>query len=165
MEYFFYLISLHIVSSFVGYYYDEAMCVAANIYHEARGERIEGKIAVANVVMNRVANKSFPNTPCGVVKDAKHRNGKLIKNKCQFSWYCDGKQDVVDLDKKNYNINGNKKEFNKAMFIAILVMTNIIPDNTGGALFYHANYITPKWSKKFVMVASFDNQLSYKPIQ
>ena len=164
MEHFFYLIALFTsFSPFANLHHDEVMCVAANIYHEARGESDQGKIAVASVVMNRVAHKSFPSTPCGVVKDAKRRKGKLVKNRCQFSWYCDGKYDVIDLDKKDYTVRGDKKDFRKALTIAMFVMMKVIPDNTNGALYYHANYVTPSWSKKFMMVASFDNQYFYKP--
>ena len=67
-------------------------CLATNIYHEARSESTIGKIAVAWVTVNRVNTEQYPDTVCGVVHDAVlDSNGNPKRNKCQFSWYCDGK--------------------------------------------------------------------------
>jgi len=60
-------------------------CLAANIYHEARGEPLRGQLAVGVVTLNRVSDKRWPSTICGVVKD-KH----------QFSWYWDNKSDIPE---------------------------------------------------------------------
>src|SRR3546814_13057986 len=68
------------------------LCLAKNIYFEARSEPLEGKLAVAHVVMNRVASQYFPETVCGVVQDGTEE----VLNRCQFSWYCDGKPDEID---------------------------------------------------------------------
>ena len=92
---------------------DEIYCLAENIYHEARGEADIGKQAVAHVVLNRVSRDDFPNTICAVIrqgpireswttrKDKTLSDSKRIywpvKNKCQFSWYCDGKGDQIKL--------------------------------------------------------------------
>ena len=78
----------------------EAICLATNIYHEARGESYAGKVAVANVTMNRVTSPKFPNTICDVVYQAQTKEnwkGNTVpkRNKCQFSWYCDGKSDNI----------------------------------------------------------------------
>ncbi len=80
----------------------EAICLATNIYHEARGESYAGKVAVANVTMNRVTSPKFPNTICDVVYQAQTKEnwkGNTVpkRNKCQFSWYCDGKSDDIIL--------------------------------------------------------------------
>ena len=75
-------------------------CLAENIYHEARGESTAGKMAVALVTLNRVEDKRFPNTVCGVVKQTKYYpSGRIDLHSCQFSWYCDGKSDKP-IDKK-----------------------------------------------------------------
>ena len=72
-------------------------CIATAIYFEARGEPLLGQIAVAHVIMNRVEDENFPNDPCSVVtqsKTYKWNPDVPIRNKCQFSFYCDGKSDI-----------------------------------------------------------------------
>ena len=72
---------------------DEVECLALNIYHEARNQPTAGKLAVAQVTLNRVKHDRFPNTICGVVYQGYYLNNNPIKHKCQFSWWCDGKSD------------------------------------------------------------------------
>jgi len=77
------------------------ICLALNIYHEARNQPVAGQIAVSEVVLNRVADSKYPNTICEVVYQAKYKKGSNlpIRNQCQFSWYCDGKSDKpTDID-------------------------------------------------------------------
>src|SRR3546814_1930330 len=64
----------------------DAECLALNVYHEARGEPLDGMIGVALVVMHRVADKQHPHTVCGVISDGASRRGRA----CPFSWVCDG---------------------------------------------------------------------------
>ena len=59
--------------------------------HEARGEPIPAQIAVAKVVVNRVAHPRFPNTVCDVIK----QGGETPRDMCQFSWWCDGRSDMT----------------------------------------------------------------------
>ena len=74
-------------------------CMALNIYHEARGEPFAGKVAVADVVLNRTKDSRTPDTVCAVVYEGlKTTAGKLYLAKCQFSWYCDGKRDEPTED-------------------------------------------------------------------
>lgn len=74
-------------------------CMALNIYHEARGEPFAGKVAVADVVLNRTKDSRTPDTVCAVVYEGlKTTAGKLYIAKCQFSWYCDGKSDEPTED-------------------------------------------------------------------
>ena len=73
-------------------------CMAQNIYFESANQSFAGKLAVANVVMNRVDDLQFPNEVCDVIYQAKtyvnwRGNEVPIKNQCQFSWYCDGLSD------------------------------------------------------------------------
>ena len=74
---------------------DERTCLVEAVYFEARSETLIGKLAVANVILERMYNKSFPNTICGVVKQGRYWEGKPVRNKCQFSYWCDGKTDTV----------------------------------------------------------------------
>ena len=75
-------------------YDTDLMCLAQNIYHEARSQALAEKIAISHVVLNRVKHENYPNTVCGVIYQAKRVEGRIIRNRCQFSWYCDGKHDT-----------------------------------------------------------------------
>ena len=93
------------------YMHQQMICIAENIYFEARAESIEGKAAVANVTRNRVKSSLFPNTYCEVVyqgpvreswKTKQHKDladeDRVYyprKHRCQFSWYCDGQKDII----------------------------------------------------------------------
>ena len=103
-------------------------CLAINSYHEARNEPYEGVIAVSNVVLNRVADERFPDTPCEVVYQRNRRG-------CQFSWYCDGRSDYP----------ANRKKYEELTTIAEKVYTGKYSDVTEGANFYHATYVRPRW--------------------
>ena len=88
----------------------QATCLAKNMYYEARSQGLAGQLAVSLVVLNRVRDSRFPNTICevihqGPVRESWKTRGKNvpeherkyfpIKNRCQFSWYCDGKSDYI----------------------------------------------------------------------
>ena len=78
----------------------EIECLAQNIYHEARSESTAGRMAVALVTLNRVNDKRFPDSICGVVKQTKYYpSGNIDLHSCQFSWYCDGKPDTIKDEK------------------------------------------------------------------
>ena len=140
--------------------YDELECMALNIYHEARGERIEGQVAVSQVVLNRKKSNFFPNTVCGVIKQAKisrwyleHDNKAVpVRNQCQFSWYCDGKSDSPQ----------DMRAWGHSLTIASQVMRGEHPDMTGGAMFYHAHYVEPYWKHKLLDVGNVGDHLFYK---
>ena len=77
-----------------------------------------------------------------------------IRDKCQFSWFCDGKSDVP-TDKKTYK---------RLLTIAKTLLYNdvIIPDITDGALFYHADYVKPAWSKTKTKTVEVQDHIFYK---
>ena len=112
--------------------YDSSLdCLALNIYHEARGEPQDGQLAVAQVVMNRVADQRFPNNVCGVVK----QGGEVARGRCQFSWWCDGRSDRP----------GDARAWQESLALAQGVLAGEFEDPTGGALWYHADYVAPAW--------------------
>ena len=74
-------------------YDTDLMWLAQNIYHEARSQALAEKIAISHVVLKRVKHENYPDTVCGVIYQAKRVEGRIIRNRCQFSWYCDGKLD------------------------------------------------------------------------
>ena len=108
---------------------DDLQCMTMNIYHEARGEPVQGQIAVGNVVINRVDDPAYPNTVCGVI----------YQNK-QFSWYSDGKPDTIHY----------KGAFKEAAELSLMLLAGYIDDNTDGALhYYNPNEASPKWANTY----------------
>ena len=131
---------------------EETYCMSLNIYYEARGESWKGKSAVAHVVKNRVEHEKYPNTICGVVLEAKLWNGKVIRDMCQFAWYCDGRSDIPQLrykaePRKGKAIKPNVRDWEHSVATAIQVMNNYSRDFTKGAThYYNHNISTPSWS-------------------
>ncbi len=132
---------------------DEIRCLALNIYFEARGESEQGQRAVGHVVMNRVADKRYPDTVCGVVQ----QGGEKRRHKCQFSWWCDGRSD----DPKN---NG---AWARSLQIAKTIYSGKSFDPTDGALWYHAVYVKPYWRDALTFVKKIGRHNFYlkKPPQ
>ena len=129
------------------------ICLALNIYFEARGEPdVFAMAAPAPVVLNRVKDNRYPNDICAVVKQSKTYRGNPIRNQCQFSWYCDGRSDRP-LDR-------NAFEF--SVFIASLVLTGRIEDVTHGATHYHADYVNPQWAIVKTLTAKIGSHLFYR---
>jgi N-acetylmuramoyl-L-alanine amidase len=129
-------------------------CIAQNIYHEARNESELGMRAVAWVTLNRVQSSAYPTTACDVVFQAKlDGNGNPIKNKCQFSWFCDGKTDRIS----------NPEKWALSILVASDVMMNYskYPDPTGKAIMYHANYVKPAWASEYKRVVAIDAHIFY----
>ncbi len=113
----------------------EVRCLALNIYFEARGEPTADKRAVGHVVMNRVSSKRFPRSICGVIR----QGGEARRHRCQFSWWCDGRSDQPR----------HRKAWAESREIAKEIYTGVSADPTGGALWYHADYVSPYWRKAF----------------
>ena len=137
---------------------DEQMrCLALNIYHEARSETAEGQLAIAHTTLNRVKSSKFPNTICKVVKQARYKNGKLLKHKCQFSWYCDGASDIPK----------ERAAWEMAQYTAQIAVKwyETGEDFSQGALFYHAKYVSPSWSRAFTRVATVDSHHFYDGVR
>ena len=128
------------------------MCLALNIYHEARGESIAGQIAVAQVTMHRKESTQYPDTVCGVVKQGKYKNGIPVLYKCQFSWWCDGKSDEAK----------NEEQWEQSKELAEKVYFGYIPDIVEGALHYHATSVNPYWASSYSKVVQIDNHIFYK---
>ena len=116
---------------------NEVFCLALNIYFEARSETEQGQLAVGHVVMNRVADRHYPSTVCNVVR----QGGEKRRNRCQFSWWCDGQSDKPL----------NQKVWLKSLQLAIAVYFGHSEDPTDGALWYHADYVNPYWSDSLVL--------------
>lgn len=127
---------------------EEIACMALNIYHEARGEPDQGKIAVAHVVMNRVASARFPGTVCEVVQ----QGGEIRRHRCQFSWWCDGRSDAP-LSEQDWQVSTE---------VALTVYWGRSDDPTAGALWYHADYVSPRWRRAFEEGPTIGRHIFYR---
>jgi len=131
------------------------MCMAANIYFEAKNESKLGQFAVAQVVMNRMYDHRYPDTICDVVKQGlTYKNGKVVLGKCQFSWYCDGKSDQPNMKSKQWG--------NAIRYASIVMSETINIDVTDGATHYHATYVRPAWAKTKTRTTRIDRHIYYR---
>jgi spore germination cell wall hydrolase CwlJ-like protein len=125
-------------------------CLALNIYREAGHEPFEGKVAVAQVTMNRVAHPEFPKDVCGVVYQ---KNVVMERVVCQFSWYCDSTH-------KNRPIN--KEAYNESYEVAKKVLLEGFKlDVLKDALYYHATYVNPRWNLE--KIGTIGQHIFYRP--
>ena len=123
-------------------------CLALNIYHEARGESLDGQVAVAQVVMNRVGDDEFPGQVCEVVR----QGGEQQLRRCQFSWWCDGRSDKPR----------DARSWRKVQAVAHQVYWGFSPDPTAGALWYHADSVSPSWGHVFNRGPQIGQHVFYK---
>ena len=123
------------------------MCLALNIYFEARSEPIQGQIAIAEVTLNRVASTNYPNDVCSVV---------LQENKdgCQFSWWCDGKSDQPR--------EHNSLRTSKALAELMLNEGRYITVIGNQATHYHSNEVHPYWANDLHKIRRIGKHIFYK---
>jgi spore germination cell wall hydrolase CwlJ-like protein len=119
----------------------ELECLTRNIYYEAAHEPVPGKLAVAQVTMNRVANKEFPNDVCSVVHQRTVFDKRVV---CQFSWLCDG------TVKRHGPVNQVLWNESRAAAKKVLFEGWRLP-TLENALYYHADYVNPRWRKDVVL--------------
>ena len=138
----------------------DTYCMALNIYHESRSENLAGKFAVADVVMNRVNNRSYPDSVCGVIYDAELKPSWKdptkevpIRNRCQFSWYCDGKlDDPTETDAWNESILVAHQSIYEGRMLGL----------TEGATHYHTTYVEPYWASSLDLVGHIGSHIFYR---
>jgi len=131
------------------------MCMAVNIYHEAKNQPMAGQIAVAQVVMNRVNDSRYPDNVCDVVKQGlTYKNGKVVLGKCQFSWYCDGKKDDVNMKSEKWR--------NSIRYASMVLTNRITLDVTEGATHYHATYVRPAWARTKTKTVRINRHIFYR---
>jgi spore germination cell wall hydrolase CwlJ-like protein len=123
--------------------------LAKNIYHEARSEPFEGKVAVAQVTMNRAANAGFPNDICRVVYQKNVVYEKVI---CQFSWYCETATKTKPIHQSAYK---ESYEVAKKVLLEGFRLAGLTD-----ALYYHATYVSPGWKRQ--QIAQIGNHIFYK---
>jgi spore germination cell wall hydrolase CwlJ-like protein len=130
-------------------YNQQVECLAKNIYYESASEAYEGKLAVAQVTLNRVNSPQYPHDVCSVVY-------QKTQGTCQFSWTCNNVDTLVK----------NKYQWEESLLIAKRALTQpVLHDIIAktNALYYHAVYVDPGWNKTKV-VARIGNHIFYANI-
>ena len=124
-------------------------CLSKNIYYEAGSEPFEGKVAVAQVTLNRAESGKFPSDICKVVYQ---KNVFMERVVCQFSWYCENAGKIKPVHGPNYteSIAAAKK----------VLLEDFRLDGLREAMYYHADYVNPGWKKE--KVAKIGRHIFYK---
>ena len=123
---------------------DEENCIATAVYHEARGESLEGQLAVARVIMNRAASGKYPSSWCGVVKQP-----------WQFSFVNprSGAFPYTDLQSASWR---------KAVGVTRLAVANAVPTLSTDVLWYHATYVSPSWGRRLNVAQKIGTHIFYR---
>jgi|APSaa5957512535_1039671.scaffolds.fasta_scaffold03099_17 N-acetylmuramoyl-L-alanine amidase len=125
-------------------------CAAVAVYFEANNQSVYGQRAVYHVIANRVLDPDFPSDVCSVVKQGRYWKGHPIREKCHFSYFCDGKSDNPRA----------KKEWKIAQ--AAVREANRESDYTQGATYYHADYVSPYWKEFYVRTTKIEKHIFYR---
>ena len=130
------------------------LCLALNVYQEAKNQPFIGQVAVAQVVMNRVYDERYPDTICEVVEQGPTYSWKPnfpIRNRCQFSWYSDGKSDTPK----------EKDAWDTALAVAngVYYGNLYMDDLVEGATPYHAYYVTPEWASTKTYITRIEDHI------
>lgn len=128
---------------------NDRKCLTQAIYYEARNQDVSGQMAVADVVLNRVASRHYPNSICGVVYQGSER-----KTGCQFTFACDG-----SLDRPI-----ERKAMVRSQILATAILGGFRLPLTDDALNYHAGYVSPYWAPTLSETAKIGDHIFYKPV-
>ena len=122
-------------------------CLTAAVYYEARSEPVDGQRAVAQVVLNRVRDRAFPHSVCGVVYQ-----GVGSGRGCQFSFACDGS-----------TLHAREPTgWAQAERVATAALDGSVMSDVGNATFYHADYVLPWWASSVARVATIGRHIFYR---
>ena len=132
---------------------DDLSCLAEAVYFEARSESFVAQLAVANVILERVSSEKYPDDICSVVHQSRKWKGKPIRNKCQFSYWCDGKPETI----------ANVEAYQQSVSASDLALQGVILAQTEGATHYHAAYVIPYWATddSFLTLGQVGNHIFY----
>lgn len=148
--------------SVAGSYDEQVECLAINLYHEARGQDEQGMYAAADVVINRMFSNRFPDGACGVVKQSPHYvdwsgTRTPVLNRCQFSWYCDGKSDSThNSESWQYSLDMAHRALSSR------IVYNTRKDSTLGAMWYHSGQELPYWADDMTLTVRIGEHRFYK---
>lgn len=121
---------------------EQLRCLAGAVYFEARGEPLDGQLAVAEVVINRAQDSRWPASYCGVVYQ-----------RAQFSFVRGGRMPAI---------NTSKATWRRAKAVAKIAHENLWQSEANEAVYFHANYVRPAWSRKKTRVTQIDTHVFYR---
>ena len=148
---YFITLALSLLATTHGVSVAELYCMTEAIYFEARGEEYAGQVAVGNVIFNRVESSKFPDTVCEVVHQGRKYRGHMVKHKCQFSYYCDGRPERI-RDKDAFLTAA--KAATAAMTESVIVLQD--------ATHYHTVDVNPEWGKRLEYLGRIGKHEFYK---
>ncbi len=122
-------------------------CLSEALYFEARGESVRGVFAVAEVILNRVDSRAYPNSICGVVNQGTGR-----RHACQFSYTCDGNAETIH----------EPAAWTSVGKVARLLIDGAPRELTAGATHYHTKAVSPSWARRFPRTASIGSHYFYR---
>ena len=128
-------------------YHRAVDCLAAAVYYEAGQEGVDGKLAVAQVVLNRVRHPAYPKTVCGVVFEGSQR-----QTGCQFTFTCDGAMARLP----------SAAGWAGAVAVAEAALNGMVSARVGAATHYHANYVAPYWAPRLTKLAEVGAHIFYR---
>ena len=121
---------------------EELQCLAGAVYFESRGEPLEGQLAVAKVIMNRAEDRRWPSSYCAVVYQ-----------RSQFSFVKNGRMP---------RIRTGSTAWKRAQAIARIAHRGLWDSSADDAVYFHAKYVRPGWSRRKVAVATIDTHVFYR---
>jgi spore germination cell wall hydrolase CwlJ-like protein len=124
-------------------------CLAKNIYYEAGNQPFEGKVAVAQVTLNRTESGLYPSDIC---KTIYQKNIVYEKVLCQFSWVCDRDTTVKAINKANFK---EAEEVAKKVLLEGFRLPSLKE-----AMYFHGDYINPGWKRE--RITKIGNHIFYK---
>ena len=122
------------------------LCLTQAVYYEAGFEPLEGRRAVAQVVLNRMRHPAFPKSVCGVVYQ---RNSTPV---CQFTFVCDG----------SLYRRPAAAAWQRAEQVARAALAGYVERSVGSATHYHADYVAPRWAPLLAKVAQLGQHIFYR---
>ncbi|PWE17629.1 cell wall hydrolase [Marinicauda salina] len=125
----------------------ERRCLSEAIYYEARSENFSGQLAVAEVVLNRVRHRAYPDTVCGVVYQGSER-----ETGCQFTFTCDGSTAIAPFGGK----------WREAQLVAEHALMGFAAPVTRSATHYHTTSVNPHWSSSLVRTRRIGAHIFYR---
>jgi spore germination cell wall hydrolase CwlJ-like protein len=140
-----------------------ALCLALNVYHEARGEPVNGQVAVAFVTLNRVEKQQ--SNVCSVVYQHKQfswTNDRLITKTTIKNGKCINTKTPNPKWHVRYDVNTKSKAWEQAVYVALYTLKHNKSDITNGSTHYHATYVDPYWRTAYQEVMKIGHHIFYK---
>jgi len=122
------------------------LCLTQAVYYEAGFEPLEGRRAVAQVVLNRMRHPAFPKSVCGVVYQGSR------SPVCQFSFVCDGSLYRAPA----------ASAWRESREVAAAALAGYVEKSVGSATHYHADYVAPRWAPLLAKVQKIGAHIFYR---